>query len=88
MAGFLVEHLTDPETSHSEEPTKTTAQRVYNVTGPYHTILQRPENAMALKRLHIGLGSLTGLASGELPSGGESFRMLALRQTSFSHRSV
>lgn len=70
IAGSLVKNLTDPETSHSQEPTKAPVQRVYNIDLPYHTLLQRPENTLTLRRLHIGLSSLTGVVSGDLPSGG------------------
>lgn len=71
-AGFLVENLTDPRTSHSQEPTQAPFNRAFNTNLPFHMWLQEPTNILHLKRVQIAMRSLTGYASGDLPAGGAS----------------
>ena len=69
-AGFLVENLTDPATSHSQEPSQAPFNRAFNTDLPFHMWLQEPANVLHLKRVQIAMRSMTGYASGDLPVGG------------------
>lgn len=72
MAAFLVDTLTDPDTSHSQEPAKSSVQRAFKTDLDFHTWQQQPENAYRCVQFQHMMRSLTYYVSEDVSTKGNA----------------
>ena len=81
-ASYLGDNMFDPSTSHSEDANKAPIQRAMHTNLPIFEWLEKPENATALRKFHIGFGSMGKISLDAISSQGQycacvrSFRAL------------
>lgn len=73
MAAYLVENVTSPETSHSQEPYHSSVQRAFKTKLTTFPWLELPENALRMRKLQNGMRATTDYSSGEVVSKGNNF---------------
>lgn len=75
-ASYLGDNMFDPSTSHSEDANKAPIQRAMHTNLPIFEWLEKPENATALRKFHIGFGSMGKISLDAISSQGFAWSSL------------